>query len=622
MPSLCNVSPKFNTALSSSIIYQPEILSVRYTEGTITAQLVSDVMVLGSNNGIPINNGNIGSIVARESTITWDNTAVEDNNSTAQESNARLHPTWPSDAFRGMRTFGLTSDVSGDAFLLTKETHVTGFLGASKDRFESESALTEKWGTLTLGGSDPAFYSEPLTWLPTIPGEAGWVTRLFAHIEVLVNDGISASYPDMDYVRTDLDRVWFDSGTTYIWGDEAAVLPLNEWMGADPVTGQVDCATIPSLGKIVFSIGGTRADGEPVMRLELTSAEYIIGRPKSHKCFSALNVSSNSKNYWIFGLQVLRSYYTVYHYGYGVIGIARYNITNTNPSGKIVVPGSRAALDRNVKKTLLQLSRGKRPVQGSPMDNILFKQLTQATLKLVFCVDLDHSMEELFFEGTRPTDSRMNRTKSLLKWYINQKSAWSAGHEFAMIILGEKAVWVLEDLRKDNRFYFDCIYIHNKSSDVVGNVKPQHVYDRLTEFEDARSVGYFFELTRLYRKFSSAMAELLANPAFRPIQDEHDFRIPPLPLSQDDEPLVQKVQQRSDSAQSLKGGPASSPAQSSTSRISSPFSTGSPVMTMEQRSSPVRVRAEPATPVPGSSQPGTGGGTGSGGGSVNDAILL
>ncbi|KAG0356539.1 hypothetical protein BG005_004537 [Podila minutissima] len=678
MPSLCNVSPKFNAALSSSIIYQPETLSVRYTEGTITAQLVSDVMVLGSNTGIPINNGNSGGIVTRESTITWNNTALKDNNSTAQGSNASSHATWPSAAFKGIRTFGLTSDVSGDSFLLTKETHVTGFLGASKDRFESESdivrelpnpvfslALTEKWGTLTLGGSDPAFYSEPLTWLPTIPGEAGWVTRLFPHIEVLANDGVSASFPDVDYVRTDLDRVWFDSGTTYIWGDEAAVLPLNEWMGADPVTGQVDCTTVPSLGKIVFSIGGIRADGEPVMRLELTSAEYIIERRKSHKCFSALNVSSNSKNHWIFGLQVLRGYYTVYHYDYGVIGISRYNITNTNPSGKIVLPGSGAALDQNVKKTLLQLSRGKS-----------------------LNTDLSQSAS---FQQAAAFDSRMNRTKSLLKWYINQKSAWSAGHEFAMIILGEKAVWhmdftddvslfshaldglysmgkysafdttslfreiqshadlatdknvlvrailiytrsdilptlpdpeVLEDLRKDNRFYFDCIYIHNKSSDVVGNIKPQHVYDRLTEFEDARTVGYFFELTRLYRKYSSAMAELLANPAFRPIQDEHDFRIPQLPLSQDDEPLVQKVQQRSDSAQSLKGGPSSSPAQSSTSRISSPFSNGSPVMNVEQRSSPVRMRAEPATPVPGSAQPGTGGGAGLGGGSVNDAILL
>ncbi|KAG0340742.1 hypothetical protein BG000_011214 [Podila horticola] len=54
------------------------------------------------------------------------------------------------------------------------------------------------------------------------------------------------------------------------------------------------------------------------MRLELTSTEYIIGRPNSHKCFSALNVSSDSKNHWIFGLQVLRRYYTVYHYDYGL----------------------------------------------------------------------------------------------------------------------------------------------------------------------------------------------------------------------------------------------------------------------------------------------------------------
>jgi hypothetical protein len=126
---------------------------------------------------------------------------------------------------------------------------------------------------------------------------------------VLANDGISASYPDVDYVRTDLDRAWFDSGATYIWGDEAAVLPLNEWIGADPVTDQVDCATIPSLGKIAFSIGGTRTDGESVMQLELTSAEYIIGGPKSHKCFSALNATSNIKNHWIFGLRALRRYY-------------------------------------------------------------------------------------------------------------------------------------------------------------------------------------------------------------------------------------------------------------------------------------------------------------------------
>ncbi|KAF9084748.1 hypothetical protein BGX23_010254 [Mortierella sp. AD031] len=116
---------------------------------------------------------------------------------------------------------------------------------------------------------------------------------------------------DADYVWTNLDRVWFDSGTTYIWGDENAVLPLNKWMGADPVTGQVNCSTIPSLGTIVFSIGGT-AD-RPLLRLELSPTEYIIGKPTSKRCFTALNVAAPHKNHWIFGLHVLRAFYTVYH---------------------------------------------------------------------------------------------------------------------------------------------------------------------------------------------------------------------------------------------------------------------------------------------------------------------
>ncbi|KAG0327183.1 BTB and MATH domain-containing protein 41, partial [Podila humilis] len=160
----------------------------------------------------------------------------------------------------------------------------------------------------------------------------------------------------------------------------------------------------------------------------------------------------------------------------------------------------------------------------------------------IFCIDLDNSMEEFFYEGPRPVDSRINRTKTLLKWFIEQKASWNAGHEFAMIILGEKAVWhmdfttdvallshaldglysmgnfssfdstslfqeivdhvnfekdnkalvrailvytrsdvlptmatpeVLEKVRSSGRFYFDCVYVHNKSAEVSGDVKPQ-----------------------------------------------------------------------------------------------------------------------------------------------------
>lgn len=181
-------------------------------------------------------------------------------------------------------------------------------------------AFTETWGTLTLGGPDPAFYSAPLSWVKTLPDEAGWVTRLGSRIELIsTTDQELGTTFNVDYVQTDLDQVWFDSGTTYIWGDETAIRPINDWIGADAVTGQIDCTTIPSLGNIVFSIGGSYRDKD--LRLELSPSEYIIGKPSSKKCFSALNVSNSGKNHWIFGLQLLRGFYTVYHYGYGLVGI-------------------------------------------------------------------------------------------------------------------------------------------------------------------------------------------------------------------------------------------------------------------------------------------------------------
>ncbi|KAF9291065.1 hypothetical protein BGZ88_007085 [Linnemannia elongata] len=209
--------------------------------------------------------------------------------------------------------------------------------------------------------------------------------------------------------------------------------------------------------------------------------------------------------------------------------------------------------------------------------------------KIIFCIDLDLSMDEHFMIGEKLNDTRINRTKQVLKWFIAQKSKWNAEHEFAVIILGEKAVWhvdfttdtvllehavdelytmgkfpsfdstslfelilqkveinaddcptvqaimiytrsdvlptlpdkeCLEALHATGKFFFDCVYIHNKASEVAGDIKPQEIYDRLTEMEDSRSPGYFYELTRVLKKFSGAMGELLANPAVRAVQEE------------------------------------------------------------------------------------------------------
>ncbi|KAF9906599.1 Component of the BRCA1-A complex [Linnemannia zychae] len=229
--------------------------------------------------------------------------------------------------------------------------------------------------------------------------------------------------------------------------------------------------------------------------------------------------------------------------------------------------------------------------------------------KIIFCIDLDLSMEEQFMIGDKPNDTRINRTKQVLKWFIAQKSKWNPDHEFAVIILGEKAVWhvdfttdivllehavdelytmgnfpsfntaslfelimekvdmsedvgptvraimiytrsdvlpsmpnqeVLDALHASGRFYFDCIYIHNKASEVVGNIKPQQIYDRLTEMESARSPGFFYELTRVLKKFSGAMGELLAHPAIRSGQDDVFFNMPTPPSLRRNQEMVEQ----------------------------------------------------------------------------------
>ncbi|KAF9961257.1 hypothetical protein BGZ72_004398 [Mortierella alpina] len=361
---LCNLAPKFNISRSSTIHYQPESVTVKYTEGVIETQLVSDFVTLGA------------SVNMRATSFAAENKVV---NASAKVQSISHYTPGP-EPFRGIRTFGVTSDVSGDPFLMSKEKYVPGFLGASQRRFETESdyathifsevvralpspvftlAFTETWGTLTLGGTDPSFSTVPLTWIKTLPDEAAWATRLSSRIEMIRGKMDDTTGKLLNHVQTNLDRVWFDSGTTFIWGDEEAIRPLNALIGADSVTGQIDCSKVPLLGNIVFSIGGS--ENTPAMRLELTPNEYIVGKANSRRCFSALNASSPNKNHWIFGLHLLRGYYTAYHYGFGLIGIAPYNITKSNPSGMTIVPGGHDKLERAIKESLQRmLSRAPR----------------------------------------------------------------------------------------------------------------------------------------------------------------------------------------------------------------------------------------------------------------------
>ena len=70
--------------------------------------------------------------------------------------------------------------------------------------------------------------------------------------------------------------------------------------------------------------------------------------------------------------------------------------------------------------------------------------------------------------------------------------------------------------------------------------------------EDTRSPGYFYELTRVLKKFSVAMGELLANPAVRAVQEDGFPRMAPPPSVRAKLEMMEQQQQQQSPSPSAK----------------------------------------------------------------------
>ncbi|KAI1299518.1 BTB and MATH domain-containing protein 41 [Mortierella claussenii] len=75
---------------------------------------------------------------------------------------------------------------------------------------------------------------------------------------------------------------------------------------------------------------------------------------------------------------------------------------------------------------------------------VKYRQAKGVRLGTIFGIDLDQSMDDYFMTGDKVNDTRINKTKQLLKWFVEQKSRWNPQHEFAVMILGEMAVWHMD----------------------------------------------------------------------------------------------------------------------------------------------------------------------------------
>ncbi|XP_040591998.1 napsin-A isoform X4 [Mesocricetus auratus] len=114
-------------------------------------------------------------------------------------------------------------------------------------------------GELVLGGSDPAHYIPPLTYMPvTIP--AYWQVHMES---VKVGTGLSLCAQGCGVI--------LDTGTSLITGPSEEIRALNKAIGGFPfLAGQylIQCSKIPELPPVSFHLGG--------VWFNLTGQDYVI----------------------------------------------------------------------------------------------------------------------------------------------------------------------------------------------------------------------------------------------------------------------------------------------------------------------------------------------------------
>lgn len=158
-------------------------------------------------------------------------------------------------------------------------------------------------GELVLGGSDPAHYVPPLTFIPvTIP--AYWQVHMES---VKVGTGLSLCAQGCSAI--------LDTGTSLITGPSEEIRALNKAIGGYPfLNGQyfIQCSKTPTLPPVSFHLGG--------VWFNLTGQDYVIKILQSDVglCllgFQALDIPKPAGPLWILGDVFLGPYVAVFDRG-------------------------------------------------------------------------------------------------------------------------------------------------------------------------------------------------------------------------------------------------------------------------------------------------------------------